>query len=78
MMDIVERLRSYVGNHLYETHYSLESALIEAANEIERLREALDCLVAYWDEWKDEPDNQYALSLEEVVTIARTTLKKNK
>ena len=37
-MDIVERLRSYVGNHLYETHYSLESALIEAADEIERLR----------------------------------------
>jgi len=48
-MDIVERLRSYVGNHLYETHYSLESALIEAADEIERLRE----------EVKANKDNDY-------------------
>jgi alkanesulfonate monooxygenase SsuD/methylene tetrahydromethanopterin reductase-like flavin-dependent oxidoreductase (luciferase family) len=73
MMSVIERLRSGKGSDP-ESHW----LMIEAADEIERLREALDCLVAYWDEWKDEPDNQYALSLEEVVTIARTTLKKDK
>jgi len=38
-MDIVERLRSYVGNHVYESHDTLESVLTEAADEILRLRE---------------------------------------
>ena len=75
MMDIVERLREFESVKDYWGDWEIAK---EAADEIERLREALDCLVAYWDEWKDEPDNQYALSLEEVVTIARTTLKKAK
>jgi len=48
----------------------------EAANEIEQLREALNCVILYWDEWKDASDNHpTALSLEEVVLIARDSLK---
>jgi len=38
-MDIVERLRSYAGKHVYESHSTLELAFTEAANEIERLQD---------------------------------------
>lgn len=47
--------------------------------EIDELRQALDCLLLYWDEWADAPDDDpFALSLEEVVNIARNTLKELK
>jgi hypothetical protein len=43
--------------------------------ENEQLREALELVVVYWDEWMDDPDNDpTALCLEEVVSIARATL----
>ena len=41
MDDIVERLRSYAGKHVYESHSTLELAFTEAADEIERLRGVL-------------------------------------
>ena len=48
----------------------------ELEAEIERLREALECVVAYWNEWRDAPDNHAtALSLEEVVNIVCAALK---
>ena len=40
------------------------------------LREALQVVVTYWDDWKDAPnDHDTALSLEEVIHIARSTLE---
>jgi len=64
-MDIVERLRvlNFMGPWK------------EAADEIERLREALELVVIYWDEWMDKDTDPTALSLEEVVSVAREALK---
>lgn len=51
---------------------------VEAAFEIEQLREALMCVVLYWDEWRDAFDGHpTALSLEEVVNIVRSTLRES-
>jgi hypothetical protein len=47
--------------------------------DVEGLLEALECLVLYWDKWKDAPfGDPIALSLEEVVQIARSALKERK
>ena len=51
----------------------------EAADEIELMRHALACVVLYWDEWKDAPeDHPTALSLEEVVDMCRAHLGEKK
>jgi len=47
----------------------------EAADEIENLREALELVVVYWDEWMGKDGDPLALSLEEVVAAAREALK---
>lgn len=86
-MNIVERLREDAEHHLdvarccdcdpkHTVNYKHYKNNLEAANEIEQLREALNCVILYWDEWKDASDNHpTALSLEEVVLIARDSLK---
>jgi len=62
-----------LGGHLST---KLQEMMTRKDAEIERLREALECVVAYWNEWRDAPDNHAtALSLEEVVNIIRNTLK---
>lgn len=78
-MDIVDQLKASAIEGLHQA----EDLLMPAAAEIERLRienvdlrEALDLLVVYWDEWMDNDDDVLALSLEEVVLIARDTLNK--
>lgn len=54
----------------------LQEMMTRKDAEIERLREALECVVAYWNEWRDAPDNHAtALSLEEVVNIVCAALK---
>jgi hypothetical protein len=47
----------------------------EAADEIENLREALELVVVYWDEWMGKDGDPLALSLGEVVAAAREALK---
>ena len=72
-MDIVGEIRG--------AHWN-DKVARKAIKEIKQLRqqnaelvEALQCVTAYWDEWKDAPDdNEVALSLEEVVQICRETL----
>jgi len=75
-MNIVERLRNPSPPNIQFVMYEWMN---EAADEIEQLREALNCVILYWDEWKDASDNHpTALSLEEVVLIARDSLKEEK
>ena len=72
-MDIVERLRKDF-NTILNSHF-------RQMEEMGELREVLKCLVKYWDEWKYAPDDHLtelsiaALSLEEVVNMARSALK---
>jgi len=65
-------------NKLYIQQKELEEGkkrLSKESKETESLRMALICLIHYWDKWKDAPDDHpTALSLEEVVNIARETL----
>ena len=65
MEDIVDRLRvlNFMGPWK------------EAADEIENLREALELVVVYWDEWMGKDGDPLALSLGEVVAAARESLK---
>ena len=71
--DEIERLRKDFNTTLNSHFRQMEK--------IERLREVLECVVKYWDEWKSAPDDHLtelsiaALSLEEVVNIARSALK---
>lgn len=70
--------RPNLGMAPIKTEVSVEAyrEIMRLEKTIEQLRDALICVVAYWDEWKDAPDNHpTALSLEEVVNIARTTLE---
>ena len=39
------------------------------------MREALELVVVYWDEWMNKDTDPTALSLEEVVSVAREALK---
>jgi|GEM_PF-7031080 len=66
-MDIIERLRSYAGKHVYESHSTLELAFTEAADEIERLREALKEILAHETDY--EPYD--------CIDIARAALKES-
>ena len=81
MTDIVERLR--LIDPTLELRYAEDVTKLheiglwcnEAADEIELMRHALACVVLYWDEWKDAPeDHPTALSLEEVVDMCRAHL----
>jgi hypothetical protein len=68
-MDIVEKLE----NLIVEPY---QQGIIDAAvSEIEQLRETIETVIAYWNEWKDAPDDDStALSLEEVVWICKQSL----
>ena len=71
MTDIVERLRATRS----DWPVRLVALELESADEIELMRHALACVVLYWDEWKDAPeDHPTALSLEEVVDMCRAHL----
>ena len=72
MTDIVERL---LLKKTLETVEDVHVLFADAADEIELMRHALECVVLYWDEWKDAPeDHPTALSLEEVVDMCRAHL----
>ena len=74
MTDIVERLQYYTPYGPI-TDMQADAIMKEAAAEIELMRHALACVVLYWDEWKDAPeDHPTALSLEEVVDMCRAHL----
>ena len=74
MTDIVERLQYYTPYGPI-TDMQADAIMKEAADEIELMRHALACVVLYWDEWKDAPeDHPTALSLEEVVDMCRAHL----
>ena len=71
MDDIVERLRSYAGKHVYESHSTLELAFTEAADEIVRLREALQQIKFYrYDNHENAIQN-----FNDLQNIARAALK---
>ena len=74
MTNIVERLQYYTPYGPI-TDMQADAIMKEAAAEIELMRHALACVVLYWDEWKDAPeDHPTALSLEEVVDMCRAHL----
>ena len=74
MTDIVERLQYYTPYGPI-TDMQADAIMKEAAAEIELMRHALACVVLYWDEWMDAPeDHPTALSLEEVVDMCRAHL----
>lgn len=76
MTDIVERLRLKTE---LKTPEDVHVLFADAAAEIELMHHALACVVLYWDEWKDAPeDHPTALSLEEVVDMCRAHLEEKK
>ena len=76
--DEIERLRQALSA-MTELFKATEASAQWALSEVERLHHALECVVLYWDEWKDAPDDHpTALSLEEVVDICRPHLKGEK
>ena len=73
--DEIERLREALSA-MTELFKVTEASAQWALSEVERLHHALECVVLYWDEWKDAPDDHpTALSLEEVVNICRPHLR---
>lgn len=74
-LDEIERLREALSA-MTELFKATEASAQWALSEVERRHHALECVVLYWDEWKDAPDDHpTALSLEEVVNICRPHLK---
>jgi len=74
-MGIVERLREHNEPPFDYIAHEAAAEIEQLRKEIIGLREALELVVVYWDEWMDDPDSDpTALSLEEVVSIARATL----
>jgi hypothetical protein len=67
------------NNRLREENYDLTLTFLlsegKAATEIKRMREPLELVVVYWDEWMGKDGDPLALSLEEVVAAAREALK---
>ena len=58
-MDIVERLRHHKSSDVWterkdRTWYETDDLCMEAADEIERLREALREIVEAWDFWQSQ------------------------
>lgn len=76
--DEIERLREALSA-MTELFKATEASAQWALSEVERRHHALECVVLYWDEWKDAPDDHpMALSLEEVVDICRPHLRGEK
>ena len=76
MTDIVERL---LFKTELKTPEDVHVLFADAAAEIELMRHAMECVVLYWDEWKDAPaDHPTALSLEEVADMCRAHLGEKK
>lgn len=77
-MDIIKELGAYEGYVWVEQcqiRYRAVEEIKKSREEVTGLREALELVVVYWDEWMDAPDSHTtALSLEEVVSIARAKL----
>lgn len=74
----IKRLREALAA-MTDLFKATEASAQWALSEVESLRHALECVVLYWDEWKDAPDDHpTALSLEEVVDICRPHLKGEK
>jgi len=63
----IKQLR--LANSDLQMHYD------HARTECDKLREALELVVVYWDEWMGKDDDPLALSLEEVVAAVRESLK---
>ena len=63
----IKQLR--LANSDLQMHYDY------ARTECDKLREALELVVVYWDEWMGKDDDPLALSLEEVVAAVRESLK---
>ena len=79
-MDAIKELKEYdrviqeikqlrLANSDLQMHYD------HARTECDKLREALELVVVYWDEWMGKDDDPLALSLEEVVAAVRESLK---
>lgn len=63
----IKQLR--LANSDLQMHYDY------ARTECDKLREALELVVVYWDEWMGKDGDPLALSLEEVVAAIRDALK---
>jgi len=64
---------------MIEKDWSDVETINQLKAEIIELRHGLECVVTYWNEWKDAPDDDpTALSLFEVVLIAQSTLNGKK
>jgi hypothetical protein len=63
----IKQLR--LANSDLQMHYD------HARTECDKLREALELVVVYWDEWMGKDGDPLALSLEEVVAAVRESLK---
>ena len=67
------------NDRLLEENYDLTLTFLLSKEkqdaEIVRLREPLELVVVYWDEWMGKDGDPLALSLEEVVAAARKALK---
>jgi len=63
----IKQLR--LANSDLQMHYDY------ARTECDKLREALELVVVYWDEWMGKDGDPLALSLGEVVAAARESLK---
>ena len=63
----IKQLR--LANSDLQMHYDY------ARTECDKLREALELVVVYWDEWMGKDDDPLALSLEEVVAAVRDALE---
>jgi hypothetical protein len=63
----IKQLR--LANSDLQMHYD------HARTECDKLREALELVVVYWDEWMGKDGDPLALSLEEVVSAVRESLK---
>jgi len=74
--DVIDAAAGKVIDELIASNKHLRQLVDWQMTKNENLRDALQCVVTYWDEWKDAPDDAYlALSLEEVVYIARSALE---
>jgi len=75
-MDIIERLDAAIKTEDFWVGDQREDNILKDSKKIiEQLREALELVVVYWDEWMNKDTDPTALSLEEVVAAARKALK---
>jgi hypothetical protein len=75
-MDIIERLDAAIKTEDFWVGDQREDNILKDSKKIiEQLRETLELVVVYWDEWMGKDGDPLALSLEEVVAAARKALK---